>query len=659
MADEQAAENITADTPVESNGSPSFDETPAVNSPAPDESSALAPVDESAKLVENVLYSDIGVTTLLSRLKQSIASARDFSTFLKKRSSLEEEHAQGLKKLCKSTHDSIKRPESRGGSYASQYNEITRIHERMAENGMQFALSLHQMHDDLGDLSSSMDRQRKQLKQTGLNAEKRVSDAESLMEKAKAKYDSLAEDYDRVRTGDRQSGKKFGLKGPKSAAQQEEDLHRKVQGADADYASKVQSAQGLRQELLTTLRPQTIKALQALITECDSALTLQLAKFASFNEKLLLSNGLCVSPLKSQEAQGPTTASIREAVSRIDNERDLRNYISSFTPKVPPKRGDIKYERHPSLAPAQQTPSSANRQSMTLNQAAAPPFSVHAPPHDPAQGNTAPTQGPDSHYPTEKGDLGSPTQSPFPPASNNGPLHLVDHEAVSQIPPRPLQPAGGPAGGQTSGITYSDLPPLKPVFGVSLDELYRRDSSAVPMIVYQCLQAIDLFGLEMEGIYRLSGTASHIAKLKSMFDNDSSQVDFRNPESFFHDVNSVAGLLKQFFRDLPDPLLTAEHYVEFINAARIDDDIIRRDSLHAIINSLPDPNYATLRALTLHLNRVQEHSQANRMTAGNLAICFGPTLMGSDTGPNIADAGWQVRVIDTILQNTYQIFDED
>ena len=66
------------------------------------------------------------------------------------------------------------------------------------------------------------------------------------------------------------------------------------------------------------------------------------------------------------------------------------------------------------------------------------------------------------------------------------------------------------------------------------------------------------------------------------------------------------------------------------------------------------------------------------MNAGNLAICFGyaallfllavsertnslprPTLMGSNTGPNIADAGWQVRVIDTILQNTYQIFDDD
>ena len=90
-----------------------------------------------------------------------------------------------------------------------------------------------------------------------------------------------------------------------------------------------------------------------------------------------------------------------------------------------------------------------------------------------------------------------------------------------------------------------------------------------------------------------------------------------------------------------------------------------------------------------HLNRVQEHFAINRMNAGNLAICFGyvnplnllspyspskgkettaasanldlyrPTLMGSNSGPNIADAGWQVRVIDTILQNTYQIFDDD
>ena len=207
---------------------------------------------------------------------------------MKKRSTLEEEHAQGLKKLCKSSHESARRPDNRQGSYVQNYDEVIRIHDRMADNGIQFALSLHQMHEDLHDLAANMERGRKSWKQTGLSAEKRVQDSEAMMEKAKAKYDSLAEDYDRARTGDKQSGRVFGLKGPKSAAQHEEDLNRKVQAADADYASKVQTAQSQRQELVSALRPQTVKALQDLIKECDSGLTLQLQKFGKFPDPLCL-----------------------------------------------------------------------------------------------------------------------------------------------------------------------------------------------------------------------------------------------------------------------------------------------------------------------------------------------------------------------------------
>ena len=87
---------------------------------------------------------------------------------------------------------------------------------------------------------------------------------------------------------------------------------------------------------------------------------------------------------------------------------------------------------------------------------------------------------------------------------------------------------------------------------------------------------------------------------------------------------------------------------------------MRRDSLHAIINALPDPNYATLRAIILHLFRVTESASVNRMNVQNLSIVFGPTLMGAGgAGGNIADAGWQVKVVETILQSTYQIFDDE
>lgn len=195
--------------------------------------------------------------------------------FLKKRSTLEEEHATGLRKICRITHENLRRPEHRQGSFSQSYDEVTRIHERMADNGIQFAASLHQMHEDLLEMASHIERGRKHWKQTGLAAEQRLAETEAAMRKSKAKYDSIAEDYDRARTGDRQPGKLFGLKGPKL----EEDLLRKVQAADGEYGSKVQVAQSARSEIISRSRPEAVKSLQDLIRECDSALTLQMQKF--------------------------------------------------------------------------------------------------------------------------------------------------------------------------------------------------------------------------------------------------------------------------------------------------------------------------------------------------------------------------------------------
>ena len=219
----------------------------------------------------------IGLNILLDRLKQSIATARELASFLGKRSNLEEQQAHGLRRLIRATHESLRRPDHRQGSYFRQVDEVNRIHDQMAENGIQFAMSLHQMHDDLNQMAVDMDRGRKQWKQSGLQSEGRVNEAVSMMEKAKRKYYSLAEDYDRVRTGERSGG--FSLRGPRSGAQYEEELQRKVQTADQEYQSRVQSAAAQRQELIQAGRPQTVAAIQELITECDSAITVQLQKF--------------------------------------------------------------------------------------------------------------------------------------------------------------------------------------------------------------------------------------------------------------------------------------------------------------------------------------------------------------------------------------------
>lgn len=151
-------------------------------------------------------------------------------------------------------------------------------------------------------------------------------------------------------------------------------------------------------------------------------------------------------------------------------------------------------------------------------------FSSGGPP--PAQYNNSPT-GP-SH--NQQG--GAPRGS-YGGVGSSGPpqLNALPFE-TSHSPPPPQQLSQQPQHQQyppqQQYSNYSQppppannqhLPPLKPVFGLSLEQLFDRDGHAVPPIVSQCIQAVDLFGLDQEGIYRLSGTASHIQKIKAMFDN--------------------------------------------------------------------------------------------------------------------------------------------
>ncbi|RYP24237.1 hypothetical protein DL765_000732 [Monosporascus sp. GIB2] len=720
----------------ENGGAPATD-------PADGGSSADGPESQALKQVQEVLASEIGVATLLNRLKQSIASAKEFALFLKKRSVLEDDHAKGMKKLCRTTQDNIHHHDHRQGTFAQATDEMLAIHERMAENGVQFALSLHQMHEDLLEVAAVAEKHRKGWKQTGMDAENRLVALENAMRKSKAKYDSLAEEYDRVRTGEsRQGAKVFGFKGPKSAAQHEEDLLRKVQAADTDYMGKVQAYQSEKATVESTTRPEAVRALEDLIRECDAGTTLQMQKFASFNEKLLLSNGLVISPLRNSAFAAQFTRSLKEVIHAVDNKKDFVNYITGCHSKVPLKTSEPKYERNPVLNP-QHNMSTGQMNQMNQHQMhqqqAPPPTQPSQQGHPTSPLQPMPPAAPmvswpggldtnlsplNQHSPSQQLSGPPPLSGAQRTPSNIGHERSYSHGALlnqstsqvqqpynvrnsTQIAPTQSRFDGGMGGSintqsgppqlgalpfqmqsprtedplQTNDPTPSMFPgqqlieyPMrsvsppstvgprnKQVFGIPLMRLYERDSLAVPMVVYQCIQAVDLYGLAVEGIYRLSGSATHVNKLKNLFDTDSESriLDFRNPENFFHDVNSVAGLLKQFLRDLPDPLLTGEHYADFIEAAKNDDDIVRRDSLHAIINGLPDPNYATLRALTLHLHRVMDNSAVNRMNSQNLAIVFGPTLMGTGAGSNIADAGWQVRVVDTILQNTYQIFDED
>ena len=82
-----------------------------------------------------------------------------------------------------------------------------------------------------------------------------------------------------------------------------------------------------------------------MVTSLNIGLQVADTNIAAFNEKLLLSNGLNISPL-SQNSQGPPARSLRQVVSSIDNEKDYSNFLTSYHNKIPARLSDIKYERN-------------------------------------------------------------------------------------------------------------------------------------------------------------------------------------------------------------------------------------------------------------------------------------------------------------------------
>ncbi|CAI7572429.1 unnamed protein product [Penicillium manginii] len=141
--------------------------------------------------------------------------------------------------------------------------------------------------------------------------------------------------------------------------------------------------------------------------------------------------------------------------------------------------------------------------------------------------------------------------------------------------------------------------PAKPIFGVPLDDLYKRDRIAVPPLLSQCFRAVEKFGLEREGIYRFSGSVSDANRIISAFETGAPEADLSNPKNFYHSIDTVAGLVKRFLRELPGYVPPYQCFDQLDAAARIENDGQRHDSLRAIVEALPDAQYAVARDLFL------------------------------------------------------------
>lgn len=179
----------------------------------------------------------------------------------------------------------------------------------------------------------------------------------------------------------------------------------------------------------------------------------------------------------------------------------------------------------------------------------------------------------------------------------------------------------------------------------------RREKRDIPFIISACIREVERRGMSEVGIYRVSGSASDLAKLKKSFETNAYEAEQLLKEV---DIHSVTGILKSYLRDLPEALFTDLLYPKFFetfnkfNQYKNESD--RINGLQNIFLELPEPNRKTITLILDHLMRygiyhiqyifsffdsngncfffrINLQELENKMSLHNLAMVFGPTLL--------------------------------
>ncbi|XP_047205774.1 rho GTPase-activating protein 29 isoform X1 [Girardinichthys multiradiatus] len=221
------------------------------------------------------------------------------------------------------------------------------------------------------------------------------------------------------------------------------------------------------------------------------------------------------------------------------------------------------------------------------------------------------------------------------------------------------------------------------LFGIDFTQAARNTPDGVPFIIRKCTSEIENRALNIKGIYRVNGAKSRVEKLCQAFENGKDLVELS--ELYPHDISNV---LKLYLRQLPEPLILFRYYNDFIGLAKESQSIIVEEleaqrlspstitaaqfsvelnrvlfKIKDLVRQLPPGHYKTLQFLIEHLHRVTECSEENKMTASNLGIIFGPTLIKPRQADaevslsSLVDYPYQALIVELLIRHYQMIFD--
>ncbi|XP_024865040.1 rho GTPase-activating protein 4 isoform X2 [Kryptolebias marmoratus] len=160
------------------------------------------------------------------------------------------------------------------------------------------------------------------------------------------------------------------------------------------------------------------------------------------------------------------------------------------------------------------------------------------------------------------------------------------------------------------------------LFSGDMLSFIKASGQQIPIVVESCIRFINLYGLHHEGIFRVPGSQVEVNNLRDAFERGEDPLAERK-----YDLDSVAGVLKLYFRCLENPLFPSDSTSQLLESSQIMNEAERAAQLRTIVSSYPKPVIVVMRYLFAFLHHVTQYSDENMMQPYNVAVCFGPSLV--------------------------------
>uniref|UniRef100_A0A670K881 Rho GTPase activating protein 45 n=1 Tax=Podarcis muralis TaxID=64176 RepID=A0A670K881_PODMU len=689
------------------------DSSTLLSIPPSDHNQVRRPVRLSAEEVDVLLQRcEGGVEAALHYAKNVSKYMKDLMYYLEKRTALEMEFAKGLQKMVHSCKQTISQEPFM--PFFSIYSLALEQDAEFGVNSQQAAVTLRSetFLQPLATRRLKHEKRRKEVKEQWHRAQRKLQEAESNLRKARQMYMQRSEESEKakdvmVKAEEEQLGSSVGSSTAATKAldkkrRLEEEARNKADEAMATYRTCIADANTQKQELEDT-KVTALRQLHEVVKQSD-----QIIKSATIS---------FFQTMHMQTAPLPQYASHVKQLQRGDEpetQYDFEPYISNNswwvipdsnpapTPFQFPREGGRGHQLHKSWPTAIAETKGSLESGPTASSGRVtktwpgPRGVIHPnPPGD--AGTLAHKLGIDDMTP----EISTPTgpfrhmglskaaqthrlrklRSPSKCRECNSYVYFQGaecEECYLACHKKCLETLAIQCG-------HKKLQGKLQLFGRDFAQQSRLSSDGVPFIVKKCICEIERRAMKTKGIYRVNGVKTRVEKLCQAFENGKELVELS--QAYPHDISNV---LKLYLRQLPEPIMPFRMYNSLMGLAKESvqggaegrpgksiAELVDRGpetekvvvalvtKLRELLKELPSENLSTLKYIVLHLRRIVEVEQENKMTPGNLGIVFGPTLMrprpteATVSLSSLVDYPHQARIVEALVTFYPAIFETD